>query len=578
MAGALNVVGGLAAQGANFAGRGLNYTFGTNLPTDFRGPQFSLTPFYDQLVRQPEQQLQPRRPGYTDAQGRSLVDQIPGPNPATAAAAAAAAPTVSEAAQKRLTALTNAAPQALQSPGAQQVLARAQALGVDPVAAATIYGIETSYGANTGSSPRGARGPMQVTDATFAAMKRWYTDPKNITQYNIPEALVQVARSMARGNPQGEVDAGLLRLKYNELIGLPQNLWGAGYQTNAEKVLKAGAPLSISDGGLSNGDYNSIYVSLYPVIAQSMSGAPAAPAAPAAPGPVATGTIRRPAAPAAPANPLTVPRTQAENMSMADKLLARPETIPFELRQLQEFAEQQAALLTRQRNDAARLAQVYMRSGTTQGIAAAERLRATIDQADAGLLTLQQGVAQKQMYLQGMQGLREFATAQDPRRLAGVLSTYMGVPVGIQPRSDGRYNYFINGERVREGLTAEQVSETAMREFSPEARQAVSASARLANELALKLRFDPGIQTAQINAIAKLFEARTKGEYDLQVEALKKQGIEIKPDAATGRWAIIRNGRELLVVDPREVRQQETPFGVLPIAPPARRIGLDVGQ
>jgi hypothetical protein len=249
------------------------------------------------------------------------------------------------------------------------------------------------------------------------------------------------------------------------------------------------------------------------------------------------------------------------------------------LQQVNQMAQQQAAFLTQQRNETAQLAQVYMRSGTQQGIDAAMRLRGNIGQLDESLLQIQQQVGQKQMYLQGMQGLRELATANDPRRLSGVLTQYMGVPVGIQPRPDGNYNLFVNGQKTQDGVDAEWLSGFGLRQFSPEARESVSKSAALRNELALKLQYDPGIKTAQINAIAKLYEARTKGEYDLQVEVLKKEGIEVKPTGdGSGRLAVIKDRRTLMVLDTADVRKEQTPFGEITLPPVARRVGLDVGR
>ena len=53
----------------------------------------------------------------------------------------------------------------------------------------------------------------------------------------------KMQRAKARSNPagnEGELVAGLAQLIYNKAIGLPKNLWGAGYQGNANKVLQAG--------------------------------------------------------------------------------------------------------------------------------------------------------------------------------------------------------------------------------------------------------------------------------------------------------------------------------------------------
>lgn len=154
---------------------------------------------------------------------------------------------------------------AVASDQGQQIIARAKALGVDPAAAMAIYGIESTFGANARRSGAGAKGPMQVTPAQLTNLRTWFNDPRNIRQYGITPELVNVAKSMTVDS----IDAGLMQLKYNELIGLPKNLWGAGYQGNANDVLEAGAPLPVHDAGktgtagLTNSDYNKLYIGLY---------------------------------------------------------------------------------------------------------------------------------------------------------------------------------------------------------------------------------------------------------------------------------------------------------------------------
>jgi hypothetical protein len=153
---------------------------------------------------------------------------------------------------------------AVQSDQGQALISRAKALGVDPAAAIAIYGLESSFGAKGGTSGAGAGGPLQVMPAQVTNLKTWFNNAKNIAQYNISPEVVAAAKAMTPDS----IDAGLLQLKYNELIGLPKNLWGAGYQADANKVLKAGTPLPAHDAGtgtkgLTNSDYNKLYVTLY---------------------------------------------------------------------------------------------------------------------------------------------------------------------------------------------------------------------------------------------------------------------------------------------------------------------------
>ena len=271
--------------------------------------------------------------------------------------------------------------------------------------------------------------------------------------------------------------------------------------------------------------------------------------------------------------PLEVPKTQARNMEMAEFYLAQPESIPYEQQQLRQVAQQQAALLTQQRNETARLAQIYMQSGTAQGIEAAMRLRGDIMQADAQLLQIQQQVAEKETYLQGMQGLRELAVANDPRRLAGVLSTYMGTPVGIQPRPDGNYNYFLNGKKVQDNISPAQLAAMALKEFSPEARAASAKSAALENELALKLKYDP----TRFKALADVQKEIISKEYDRAIARDKTMEPKLTVDTAKG-IAYFQQGNRVLVISP-DGKVEEIGGVKVETGPTARQVaGLNMGR
>lgn len=271
--------------------------------------------------------------------------------------------------------------------------------------------------------------------------------------------------------------------------------------------------------------------------------------------------------------PLEVPQTQARNMEMAEFYLAQPESIPYEQQQLRQVAQQQAELLTRQRNETARLAQIYMQSGTAQGIEAAMRLRDNIMQTDAQLLQMQQQVAEKETYLQGMQGLRELAVANDPRRLAGVLSTYMGAPIGIQPRPDGNYNYFVNGKKVQDNISPAQLAGMALREFSPEARATSAKAAALENELALKLKYDP----TRFKALADVQKEIISKEYDRAIARDKTMEPKLTVDTAKG-IAYFQQGNRVLVISP-DGKVEEVGGVKVETGPTARPVlGLNMGR
>ncbi len=168
----------------------------------------------------------------------------------------------------------------------QRVYKMANDLGIDPFAAIAIFGIESDFGRNSGTSSKGAKGGMQVMPAQFNNLKKWFADPANRaaieSAFTMADGSVNKARvdyaiqtfsnmrmpnGRGQGGNGGEIYGGLAQLIYNKAIGLPKNLWGAGYQANANKVLEAGAPLNVDDGNISNSDYNRAYVSLYNHIA-----------------------------------------------------------------------------------------------------------------------------------------------------------------------------------------------------------------------------------------------------------------------------------------------------------------------
>ena len=509
VAAGLNLFGMGVAGAQNLAGRVVNAVTGeATLPTDTQYRQFSMTPFYDQYVRQPELAA-------TDAAQARQRSTLP-PTPAA------------------------------QLPNPQQLL---QAM------------IQVESAGKPGAvSTKGATGLMQVLPST--AMKPGFGLPNvfdfaeqmgtQVGKRNEAEAKRLLADpTVGAGYGQRYMDAMLQRYNGNLEYALAAYNAGPG---RVDKWLAAGA------------DFNKLPEETRAYIpkvlaALAPTGAAPAPAAAAAPGA------------AGPPTALEVPQTQARNMEMAEFYLANPESIPYELQQVNQMAQQQAAFLTQQRNETAQLAQVYLRSGTQQGIEAAMRLRENIGQLDASLLQIQQQVGQKQTYLQGMQGLRELATANDPRRLSGVLTQFMGTPVGIQPRPDGKYNYFINGKKVQDGVSPAQLAAMALREFSPEARTASAQSAQLENELALKRKYGDAL----VNAMRDIQKAMIDGEYKIAEERAKQLQGKLTIDTSKG-VAYFQQGNRVFVITP-DGKVEETPFGKVELPPTARPVtGLNMGR
>jgi soluble lytic murein transglycosylase-like protein len=415
----------------------------------------------------------------------------------------------------------------------------AQQYGIDPVVFKRLIGTESSF-SPTAVSPRGEKFGLGIAQiaAVHGLSREQMLDPNAA----IPFA-AKLFSQYIRG-ADGNIEEALMNYK------------GASSKKGRAEMSK---PIGDILSGL------------------TLSAAPTAPgAAPAEPFKVEIrGVEATPAAaaPSGPPAPLEVPQTQARNMEMAEFYLANPDSIPYELQQVNQMAQQQSAFLTQQRNETAQLAQVYMRSGTQQGIEAAMRLRENIGQLDASLLQIQQQVGQKQAYLQGMQGLRELATANDPRRLSGVLTQFMGTPVGIQPRPDGNYNYFINGKKVQDGVSPAQLAGMALKEFSPEARAAGAQSAQLENELALKRKYGD----AMVNAMRDIQKAMIDGEYKIAEERAKQLQGKLTIDTSKG-VAYFQQGNRVFVINP-DGKVEETPLGKVNLPPTATPVaGLNMGR
>lgn len=157
-------------------------------------------------------------------------------------------------------------------PSSTDVLNYSKMIGFDTAFSLAILGIESDFG-RVDTAPKefelknGSKviiqGPMQVADSTFQQMKGWYTNPTNIKKYSISQQVQQLAASLDPANPQHQIAAGILYLKYGEYIGVPKNLLAAGYQGGMEGTLQRGTPSVANDGSLTNNDYNSAVIRIY---------------------------------------------------------------------------------------------------------------------------------------------------------------------------------------------------------------------------------------------------------------------------------------------------------------------------
>jgi hypothetical protein len=144
-------------------------------------------------------------------------------------------------------------------------------------------------------------------------------------------------------------------------------------------------------------------------------------------------------------------------------------------------------------------------------------------------------------YLHGMQGLQEFTLANDPRRLAAVWSQYAGVPVGIQPRSDGKFDILVNGKRTKEGVSASDISNSARLAFDQTYRQQQATVGAEYNKESfkaqLKMQENQALQLAQM--IREIAVKRVDGNMQQALEFIKQARYDVKPTGAGDGTVII---------------------------------------
>lgn len=423
-----------AAVGLNVLGagaRGINYLFGTELPEK----SFSLTPFYDRYVRQPEQEL---------ATG---VRKLP-PKPTE--------PTAPAQPTKRAQSYDNKV-----TPYDAIIQQSAVQYGIDPVVFKRLIGTESSFNP-TAVSPRGEKFGLGIAQiaAVHGLSREQMLDPNTA----IPFAAQLFSQMVQQSG--GNVEEALMRYK------------GA---TSAGGRAAMSKPIGDILSGLT----------------------PSATPAAAAPG----------AAPAAAAPAAAAP---VPVRSEADFYLANPQSIPMDMQRAMQ-----------QRGEVERLAGMFQRAG----------MGAQFMEARAKVLELDNGMT----YLQGMQGLQEFTLANDPRRLAAVWSQYAGVPIGIQPRTDGKFDIIVNGRKTKEGQSASEIADAARLGFDQTYRQQKSAASAKVNEetfkAQLKMQEENAKQLAQM--IREVAVQRVQGNTQLAVEQLKQFRYDVKPTGAGDGTVVI---------------------------------------
>jgi hypothetical protein len=376
----------------------------------------------------------------------------------------------------------------------------AQQYGIDPVIFKRLIGSESSFQPDPAANRKTARGIAQIH------------------VNNIKAGMISLQDSL---NPQVAIPFAA------QLLSQYLRESGGNYEQALQKYKGA---VSMQGKRSMSGVINDILSGTQPM--------PAAPAvAQLGADQVLSPFATAPAAPARTAAPAAQPQ--------ASYYMANPEAITADM----QAAMQARQFAINQRNEMARMAEIYMRSGTEAGIQNAMNMRSTIMQMDAQLLESNN----QMMYLQGMQGLQEFQLANDPRRLGAVWSQYAGVPVGIQPRSDGTFNIIVNGKKTREGVSASDISDAARSAFDGSYRQQKAETAKGMSIKSFEKQLDAQVEAVKQNAqmIREATVEAIKGRNKAMEIRLGREDFDIKPmgDGTARAWVYNKAGTALGVMD-----------------------------
>jgi hypothetical protein len=128
-----------------------------------------------------------------------------------------------------------------------------------------------------------------------------------------------------------------------------------------------------------------------------------------------------------------------------------------------------------------------------------------------------------------------------------VWSLYAGVPIGIQPRSDGTFNIMVNGKKTKEGISATELTNSARLAFDQTYRQQQAAASAKIKEFMTQEQFKTmlEIQKGNASAMSKMIGdialERVKGNNAQALEWAKANyGWDIKPTGAGDGTVIIR--------------------------------------
>lgn len=240
----------------------------------------------------------------------------------------------------------------------------------------------------------------------------------------------------------------------------------------------------------------------------------------------------------------------------------------------QNMISRDMQIAVQNRQELSRMADMYRRAGMGD----------QFTQARLKLLDLDNSL----LFLQGMQGIQEIAMANDPRRLAAVWSQYAGVPVQLQPQTDGTYNIVVNGRVTQRGIPSGTIIDSARSAFDAEYRKSrsESSSTMAVEQFKSQLRISEEAAKSVLQAAREAQNELLKGKNAQAAEIIKQLDpngkITMLPDQS-GR-AILQVQGQTIMLDPGGNPIEGAPEGtvsgpsVRPIAGlPTRSVGVGVG-
>lgn len=146
------------------------------------------------------------------------------------------------------------------------------------------------------------------------------------------------------------------------------------------------------------------------------------------------------------------------------------------------------------------------------------------------IVQLDEGYKSNSRLLQAMGAVYQLEYANDPRGVSAAMSFYMGIPVAFQPRSDGTYNMWVNGQKVQQAMTRADVRDAAKTMFDKEYVKAKTANQAEFGMFRAKEDVKLQGKLAEINAqmIKDVVVKTTEGNLALKKE-LATKGWEFKP-------------------------------------------------